>query len=74
MLYNKDQEVKQQGSGGYTTRIGRLLAGFFGICTTIRIGWEMLCLSYAGFFLAISGHNPAQNLVKVIDQFNVLTL
>ena len=28
-LYNKDQEVIQQGSEGYTTRIRRLLAGFF---------------------------------------------
>ena len=27
-----------------------LLAGFFfGIGATIRIGWEMLCLPYAGF-------------------------
>ena len=28
-----------------------LLAGFFGIGATIRIGREMLCLPYAGFFL-----------------------
>ena len=28
-LYNKDKEVIQQGSGGYTTRIRRLLAEFF---------------------------------------------
>ena len=27
-LYNKDQEVIQQGPGGYTTRIRSLLAGF----------------------------------------------
>ena len=35
---NKDQEVIQHGSGGYTTRIRRLLAGFFGIGATICIG------------------------------------
>ena len=35
-LYNKDREVKQQGSGGYTTRVRRLLAGFFGIRATFR--------------------------------------
>ena len=28
-LYNKGQEVIQQGSGVYTTRFRRLLAGFF---------------------------------------------
>ena len=28
-----------------------LLAGFFGIGATIRIGREMLCLPYAGFFI-----------------------
>ena len=28
-LYNKDQEVIKQGSRGYSTRIRRLLAGFF---------------------------------------------
>ena len=28
-----------------------LLAGFFGIGATIRIGREILCLPYAGFFL-----------------------
>ena len=28
-----------------------LLAGFFCIIATIRIGREMLCLPYAGFFL-----------------------
>ena len=49
-LYNKDQEFIQQGSGGYTTRIRRLLEDFFGIGATIRIGGEMLCLLYAGFF------------------------
>ena len=27
-----------------------LLAGFFGISATFRIGREMLCLPYAGFF------------------------
>ena len=36
-LYNKDQEVIQQGSGGYTTRIRRLL-DFLGIGASIRIG------------------------------------
>ena len=37
------------GSGGYTKRIRRLLAGFFGIGATIYIGREMLCLPYARF-------------------------
>ena len=49
----------QQGSGGYTTWIMMLYNGsgsggyqqdFFGIAATIRIGREMLCLPYAGFF------------------------
>ena len=31
-----------------------LLAGFFGIGATIRIGQEMLCLQYAGFFLVFA--------------------
>ena len=58
-LYNKDQGVIQQGSGGYTTRIRifffffsanfALLAGFFG--ATIRIGQEMLCFPYAKNFI-----------------------
>ena len=57
-LYNKDQEVIQQGSGGYTKRIRRsynkdqkvISRIFFGIGATIRIGQEMLCLKDAGFF------------------------
>ena len=28
-LYNKDPDIIQQGSGGYSTRISRLLSGFF---------------------------------------------
>ena len=59
-LYNKDQEVIQKGSGGYTTRIRRLYNKdqevisriFIGIGATLRIGQKMLCLPYAGFFLA----------------------
>ena len=51
-LYNKDEEVIQQRSGGYTTRIRRLYnkdqevisRTFFGISATIRIGQEILCL------------------------------
>ena len=31
-----------------------LLAGFFGIGATIRIGREMLCRPYAGFFFTES--------------------
>ena len=42
-LYKKDQKVIQQGSGIY-------LQDFVGICATIRIGPEMLCLPYAGCF------------------------
>ena len=38
-------------SGGYTTRIRRFLAGFFGFGATIRIGRKMLCLPYADFFV-----------------------
>ena len=37
----KDQGVLQQGSGGHSTRIRGLLAGFFGIGATIRIGQEI---------------------------------
>ena len=44
-IYNKDQEVIQQGSGGFWQ-------DFFRFCATIRIGQEMLCLPYAGFFVA----------------------
>ena len=43
VLYNKGQEVIQQGSGGY-------YQDFFGIGATIRIGGEMLRLPYARFF------------------------
>ena len=63
-LYNKDQEVIKKGSGGYTTRIRRLYNKdqevisriFIGIVATLRIGREMLCLPYAGFFCYHIGH------------------
>ena len=60
----KDQEVIQQGSGSYTTRIRRFYnkdqeviqqgsggykQDFFGIGATILIGGKMLCLPYAWF-------------------------
>ena len=32
--------------------LGILDPPYYGICATIHIGWEMLCLPYAGFFLA----------------------
>ena len=34
---------------------------FFGIGATIRIGWEMLCLPYAGFFEDISTKDQLTN-------------
>ena len=41
-----------QQSGGYTTRIRKLLTGFgFGFGATIRIGREILCLRNFGFFV-----------------------
>ena len=45
-LYNKDQEVIEQGSGGYSLDL-------FGIGGTICIGQKMLCLPYAGFFVLV---------------------
>ena len=71
-LYNKDQEVKQQGSGGYTTRIRRLLAGFFGIGATIRIGREILCLPYAGFLITSWILLTYSSLDKRVNNFNML--
>ena len=71
-LYNKDQEVLQQGSGGYTTRVRRLLAGSFGIGASIRIGRELLCLPYAGFFL--SKKNMYLKLILLQEPKNILPM
>ena len=71
-LYNKDQEVLQQGSGGYTTRARRLLAGSFGIGASIRIGRELLCLPYAGFFL--SKQNIYLKLIVLQKPKNILPM
>ena len=59
MLYNKNQDIIQQGLGGYTSRIRRLynkdqevISRIFDIGATIHIGREMLRLLYAGFFVS----------------------
>ena len=64
-FYNKDYEVIQQG---YTTRIMRLLAGIFVISVNIRIGWDMLCLPYAGFFS--SSWSPEMLLLQLAKKLN----
>ena len=59
MLYKKDQEVIQQGSGGYTASIRRLLVRFFGISATIGISQEMLCLPCAGLLYKLLAEQGA---------------
>ena len=43
MLYNKDQEVIQQGLGGYTTRIRSLLSGLSGYPHQSRDALSPVC-------------------------------
>ena len=46
---------------------------FFGIGATIRIGQEMLCLPYAGFFLMFDGlpvHCSSLNYLSIIFSLN----
>ena len=48
-----DQEVTQQGSGGYTTRIRRLLAGFFFLSVLLSPSVERCFVSHMRAFLLL---------------------
>ena len=67
----KDQEVLQQGSEGY-------LQNFFSIGATIRIGREMLCFLYAGFFVIILfllfGDLETLEILEILDILKILKI
>ena len=49
IIFHKGCKIAAQKKGFFFPENVALIAVFFSICATIRIGWAMLCLPYAGF-------------------------